>query len=178
MVGRYLARVLGAVVVAVLFVAAPISDAGQGGTVVASATGGYHWTIDEDDIFGIEVLNRKLTVNARKYADSSVGGVFTYHQVAFGEAFKFVVSVTCFEVYDGNRAKVGGVVEVSNDPTLPVGVFAWFQAIDHGEGAGAPPDESTLVGFGDEQENEDFCNSPDPPRFGPWDVIGNLQVSD
>lgn len=149
----------------------------QGGDVVASANGGYHWTIEEDDIFGIEVVNRKLTVNARKLADGSSAGVFTYHQLAFGEAFKFVFSVTCFEVYDGNRAKVGGVVEVSNDPTLPVGVFGWFQAIDNGEG-GAEPDRSTLIGFGSEAENEAFCNSPNPPNFGPWDVIGNLQVSE
>lgn len=143
---------------------------------VATASGGYHWTIEEDDIFGVEVVNRALTVNARRYADGSVGGVFQYQQVAFGEAFRFVLSVTCFNVYDGNRAKVGGVVEVSNDPTLPVGVFGWFQAIDGGEGEGADPDRSTLLGFGTEGENEAFCDSPDTPRFGPWDVTGNLQV--
>ncbi|HXV76740.1 MAG TPA: hypothetical protein VD788_10515 [Candidatus Polarisedimenticolaceae bacterium] len=143
---------------------------------VASATGGYRWTIAEDDIFGIEVTNRHLNVSARKHTDGSSSGIFVYDQVVEGESFRFVVSVTCFEVYDGNRAKVGGVVEMSNFPPLPAGVFAWFQAIDNGEGVDALPDRSTLLGFGDEAANEAFCNSPDPPRFGPWDVIGNLQV--
>ena len=79
-------------------------------------------------------------------------------------------------IYDGNRAKIGGVVEFSNDSTVPVGSFAWFQVFDNGEGAGAPPDRSSLVGFGDEAANEAFCNSPNLPRFGPWDIEGNIQV--
>ena len=54
--------------------------------------------------------------------------------------------------------------------------FAWFQAFDNGEGVGASPDQSSLVGFGDEEANEAFCNSPRLPRFGPWDVQGNVQV--
>ena len=29
---------------------------------------------------------------------------------------------------------------------------------------------------GDEAANEEFCNSPALPRFGPWDVEGNAQV--
>jgi hypothetical protein len=32
------------------------------------------------------------------------------------------------------------------------------------------------VGFGDEAANEAFCNSPNLPRFGPWDVQGELEV--
>ena len=140
-----------------------------------SANGGYHWTISEDDIFGIEVGNR-LTVNARTLADGTVSGVFTYDQQVFGQSFRFVVRVTCMNIQGGNRAKIGGVVEVSNDETLPPGVFAWFQAIDNGDGEASSPDRSTLVGFGDEAANEAFCNAPDPPRFGPWDVQGNLQV--
>jgi hypothetical protein len=79
-------------------------------------------------------------------------------------------------VYDGNRAKIGGVITVSNDPTLPPGVFAWFQVKDSGEGANALPDWSSLVGFGNEAANEAFCNSPNLPRFGPWDVQGNVRV--
>jgi hypothetical protein len=55
-------------------------------------------------------------------------------------------------------------------------VFAWFQVFDNGEGSGAPPDRSSLIGFGDEAANEAFCNSSNLPRFGPWDVEGNVQV--
>ena len=32
------------------------------------------------------------------------------------------------------------------------------------------------VGFGSEAANEAFCNSPNLPRNGPWDVDGNVQV--
>ena len=102
---------------------------------VESASGGAHWTIPLPNAFGVEVVNRTLAFNARKYADGSVSGHFEYHQVVEGEAFKFNVAVTCFNVYDGNRAKIGGVIKVSNDPTLPAGTFAWFQVFDNGEGA-------------------------------------------
>jgi hypothetical protein len=75
-----------------------------------------------------------------------------------------------------NRAKIGGIVTQSSDPTIAVGMFGWFQVFDNGEDANAPPDQSSLVGFGDEAANEAFCNSPNLPRFGPWDVQGNVQV--
>jgi hypothetical protein len=144
--------------------------------VAASANGAAHWTIPLPNPFGVEVQNRTLAFNARKYPDGSVTGRFEYHQVVEGEAFKFNVNVTCLNVYDGNRAKIGGVIEVSNDPTLPAGTYAWFQVFDNGEGINAPPDRSSLIGFGNEAANEAFCNSPALPRFGPWDVQGEVQV--
>jgi hypothetical protein len=168
------ARKLAALAAVIGLAAIPPATAGPG--VVASATGGAHWTIALPNPFGVVVENRTLAFNARKYADGTAGGRFEYHQVVEGEAFTFNVAVTCMNVYDGNRAKIGGVIEVSNDPTLPPGTFAWFQVFDDGEGAGAPPDRSSLVGFGDEAANEAFCNSPNLPRFGPWDVDGNVQV--
>ena len=69
------------------------------------------------------------------------------------------------------------MIENSNDPTLPPGGYAWFQVFDLGEGVNAPPDRSSLVGFGNEAANEAFCNSPALPRFGPWDVRGNVEVA-
>ena len=143
-----------------------------------SAVGSAHWTIELPNPFGVEVLNRTLSFNARKDAGGNATGRFEYHQieVATGATFKFNVDVTCLNVYDGNRAKIGGVIVVSNDPTLPAGGYAWFQVFDNGEGAGAPADRSSLIGFGDEAANEAFCNSPNLPRFGPWDVQGNIQV--
>jgi hypothetical protein len=152
------------------------SAAAEPGALVASANGGANWTIELPNPFGVEVWNRTLSFDARKYADGSVEGRFEYHQVVEGEAFVFNVDVTCMNVYDGSRAKIGGVIVVSNDPTLPPGVFAWFQVFDNGEGTNAPADESSLVGFGDELANEAFCNSPALPRFGPWDIHGNVQV--
>jgi hypothetical protein len=166
------------VIVAVAsLIAIPVAASDPGSPVVASASGGVHWTILLPNAFGVEVVNQPLAFNARKHADGSVDGQFEYHQIVEGEAFKFNVDVTCMSVYDGNRAKIGGVVENSSDPTLPPGTFAWFQVFDSGEGASAPPDRSSLVGFGDETANEAFCNSPNLPRFGPWDVQGNVQVS-
>ena len=154
----------------------PMTAAASDATVVAAATGSAHWTIPLPNPFDVVVWNRTLSFDVRKFADGSVSGRFEYHQIVEGEAFKFNVDVTCMNIYDGNRAKVGGVVELSSDPTEPPGVFAWFQVFDNGEGSGALPDQSSLVGFGDEAANEAFCNSPNLPRFGPWDIEGNVQV--
>jgi hypothetical protein len=155
--------------------AVPFATAGEGAPPVSSASGGVHWTIPPD-VFGIEIGNQPLAFNARKYADGSVSGQFEYHQVGGGESFNFNVDVTCMNIYDGNRAKIGGEIKNSNDPTIPPGTFAWFQVFDNSEGASSPPDRSSLVGFGNEAANEAFCNSPALPRFGPWDVQGNVQV--
>jgi len=156
--------------------AVPFATATPGEEVVASANGGVHWTIPLPNPFGVEVLNQPLAFNARKQADGSASGQFEYHQIVEGESFDFNVDVTCMNVYDGNRAKIGGVIRNSSDPTLPPGVFAWFQVFDNGEGSNAPPDRSSLIGFGNEAANEAFCNSPNLPRFGPWDVQGDVQV--
>jgi len=162
-----------AAIVAALTV--PAALAAPGGPV-ASASGGIHWTIPLPNAFGVEVVNQPLAFNARKYADGSVSGRFEYHQIVEGTSFDFHVDVTCMNVYDGDRAKIGGVVESSSDPTIPPGTFAWFQVFDNGEGPNAAPDQSSLVGFGDQAANEAFCDSPNLPRFGPWDVQGNVQV--
>ena len=102
-------------------------------------------------------------------------GHFVYRQSAGGDTVEFNVDVTCMNVY-GNRAKIGGIVTRSTDPTIDAGSYGWFQVFDNGEGANAVPDQSSLVGFGNEAANEAFCNSPNLPRFGPWDVQGNVQV--
>ncbi len=159
-------------IIAVLL-ALPATTA-AGSSVIASASGGIHWTIPLPNAFGVEVKNQPLAFNARKYADGSVSGHFTYHQIVEGESFNFGVEVTCMGLYDGNRAKIGGEIKTSNDPTLPPGTFAWFQVFDNGEGANAAPDKSSLIGFGSEAANEAFCNSPNLPRFGPWYVQGKV----
>jgi hypothetical protein len=170
------ARIVSAVVATACLLAIPV-PAAPGAATVASANGGVHWTIPLPNAFGVEVQNRTLAFDARRYADGRIGGRFEYQQVVEGVAFKFNVDVTCFVVYDGNRAKIGGVIEQSSDPTEPGGTFAWFQVFDDGEGTNAPPDRSSLVGFGDEAANEAFCSSDRLPRFGPWDVEGNVQVN-
>jgi hypothetical protein len=163
---------------------------------VQQASGGYHFLIPADfngGIFGGAVGNR-LTFHARRDADGNESGGWNYEQTDFGTAgipYTYQGSVTCFRVYDtpvlqrfpdippmmANRAKWGGPIERTTDPTVPVGTFAWFQSIDNGEGAG-PPDVSTIFGLGDEAANEAFCNSANVPNpnFGPHAVQGNIQV--
>jgi len=87
-------------------------------------TAAPHWTIPLPNPFGVVVENRTLSFNARELGDGSATGRFEYHQVVEGDAFSFNVDVTCMNVYGGNRAKIGGVIVVSNDPTLPPGTFA------------------------------------------------------
>jgi hypothetical protein len=162
---------------------------------VHQASGGYHFLIPADfngGIFGGAIDNR-VTFTARRDAEGNVSGRWTYEQTdPAGTAYIFQGSVTCFRVHDtpvlqnfpdvpamtGNRAKWGGPIERTNDPTVPVGTFAWFNSIDNGEGAHSPPDLSSIFGLGDEAANEAFCNNEAAPnpRFGPHPVEGNIQV--
>jgi hypothetical protein len=164
---------------------------------VHQASGGYHFLIPADfngGIFGGAVDNR-LTFHASRDAEGNVTGGWNYEQTDFGTAgipYTYRGSVTCFRVYDtpvlqdfpdipamtSNRAKWGGPIEQTNDPTVAVGTFAWFQSIDNGEGTTSPPDLSTIFGLGDEAANEAFCNIANVPNpnFGPHAVEGNIQV--
>jgi hypothetical protein len=170
-------RMIFALAATAVLLAIPVATASPSGSaVVESATGGVYWTIPLPNAFGVEVVSQPLAFNARKYADGTVNGHFDYHQKAGGDTVTFGVDVTCMNVYDGNRVKIGGIVTQSSDPTIAVGMYGWFQVFDNGEGANSPPDQSSLVGFGDEAANEAFCDSPNLPRFGPWDVQGDVQV--
>lgn len=145
----------------------------EAGAVVASASGGVSMTLE---VFGF-VIPQVLGFQATKFADGEVTGHINYHQIFEGERFRFNATVTCMNVYDGNRVKYGGEVVLSNDPTVPPGTFMWFQSIDNGEGPEAPPDLSTGSGFGTEAENEAFCNSPALPNpIFLAEVDGNIQV--
>lgn len=160
----------------------------------ATANGSYHFTVPADfngGIFGIEIDN-DVSFTVRQASDGTVDGRFRYVQSAGGEDFIFSGRVTCFQRYDtpvlagfpgipamlANRAKWGGLIERSNDPTIPVGRFIWFQSIDNNGDPAAPhPDLSTLSGFGDEAANEAFCASANVPNsnFGPHPV-GSGQI--
>lgn len=136
------------------------------------ASGGAHWTVPAS-LFGFEVDN-VLAFNATKSADGSVGGRIEYHQSFLGNDIRLNARVTCMEVYDGNRVKYGGVVEVSNDPDIQPGeLFIWFQGID-GKASGEP-DRSTIAGAGDDAANEAFCASPAPP-VNVFPIQGDIQV--
>lgn len=148
----------------------------SGPAVLAAANGGAHWTVPASK-FGFEIEN-KLTFNGRKKADGTVHGRIEYHQSFLGNDIRLNARMTCLEVYDGGtRVKYGGVVTVSNDPDIVPGeLFIWFQGIDRGEGAGFPPDQSTIAGAGDEAANEAFCANDAPP-VNIFDIEGNIDVS-
>ena len=173
------------------------SASSNGGGHVLNATGGYHFTIPpgwNGNIFGNATpIDNRLTFNARKDPDGSVSGWYDYVQTFEGVDFKFSGPVTCLGIYDTpplvgfpevpaltqNRAKWGGRVDKSNDPTVPVGTFIWFASIDNGEGANGWADASTLPSFGSEAINNLFCASTrvPNPNFGPHRLGGgNIQV--
>jgi hypothetical protein len=159
--------------------------------VPLNAQGSYRFFIPADfngGIFGVDIDNA-VVFSAHRTGNGDIRGHFHYTQTALGQDFIFSGTVTCFQVYDtpvlqrfpgipamvGNRAKWGGVILESNDPTIPAGGFIWFQSIDNG----AFPDLSTLSGFGNEAANEAFCASANVPNpnFGPHAVNqGNIVV--
>jgi len=109
-----------------------------------------------------------------------VHGLYRASEALEGSTFHYSGRLTCAGVYDfngltGNRAKVGGVIDATDDTSVTVGSFIWWQAIDNRK---LPrPDQSTFPGFGDQAANEAFCDSSNPPRFGPFDVVrGNIVV--
>jgi hypothetical protein len=169
------ARILFAAVALAGLLAVPVATAHHPDRdVVGKSKGDVEWTIPPD-VFGAEVGN-DLEFKARKHADGSASGKIHYIQTFQGESFEFRIDVTCLEFYDGNRAKLGGVITWSNDATVPAGRYGWFQAFDLGKRKHDPADRSSLLGLGDEAANEAFCNSPNLPRFGPWDVKGQIKV--
>jgi hypothetical protein len=134
------------------------------GAPVASASGGGHWFLTLPAEFGLPPIEQVLGFTARKSADGSVGGQIEYQQRFLDFQLRFKATVTCMNVYDGNRVKYGGLITSSNDPDFPAGGYMWFQGIDNGEGGSASMDQSTGSGFGDEAANEAFCNTSTPPN--------------
>lgn len=167
----------------------PRTGAAARGFVRLEAIGTYRFVIPADfngGIFGTEIDNRVSFVALRR-SSGEVTGRFHYVQTADGASATFSGRVTCLAIYDtpvlqrfenipamtGNRAKWGGIIEQSDDPSQPPGRYIWFQSIDNGHRHhGGITDLSTLSGFGDAAANEAFCASPNipNPNFGPHAV--------
>jgi hypothetical protein len=115
-----------------------------GAGVVASVNGsGHHVRVGAD---GEELTT--LAFSAKRRADGGTSGQWEYHFRAAG--FSMHGAVTCLSI-SGNQAWVGGFITkvLSPDPADQelVGVEMWWRSIDNGEGAGAPPDQTTGLGF-------------------------------
>ena len=132
-------------------------------------------------VFGTttDVVGRFLFVAVRD-GSGGVRGLYRVSESLEGSTFHYSGRLTCAGIYDfngltGNRAKVGGVIDATDDSSVATGSFIWWQAIDGRKLHG--PDQSTFPGFGDEAANEAFCGSSTPPRFGPFDVArGDILV--
>ncbi|HYN07226.1 MAG TPA: hypothetical protein VES67_07530 [Vicinamibacterales bacterium] len=93
--------------------------------------------------------------NAVETGNGGAVGQLHYSLLFQGLPVEFYGRVTCFAVDSINhRAWIGGVItgNLSEHPsyTTPrtqVGRDIWFRVVDYGEGAGAPADRSTFVGF-------------------------------
>jgi hypothetical protein len=144
------------------------------GNTAASASGASHFTLH--GVFGLQTLELKsFTFAAKLESDGSVVGQYSYRDVEDGVPFDASGPITCL-VVQANHAWLGGVVEDSNDPTY-VGQESWFQVLDNGEGAHAPPDVTTLLGVSPVPGSaQSYCDAAPSPRF-PWPVAhGNIQV--
>jgi len=163
------------VALAALCVALATGTAAYGdGSTAASASGASHLTLH--DVFGLQTLVlQTFTFEANLQTDGSVSGQYHYRDLEDGVPFDASGPVTCFVVH-GNHAWLGGTITASNDPTY-VGQDSWFQVIDNGEGANAPPDITTLLGASDVPGTaQAYCDAAPNPRF-PWPVEdGNIQV--
>jgi hypothetical protein len=159
------------------------SAASNAPDVVAAASGGANWDLGGLDLDGDgdeDPVGNVLAFNAVRYADGSVGGQIEYQQSGLGESFRFHGTVTCIGVYDGNRARFGGVITRSDDATVPVGVYMWFTVVDNGNGGSGVPDRSSIFGLGNNAANEAFCASSalPNPRFSADITSGDIRVSD
>ena len=164
-------RVLTVLAAAGVLATAAAAVAGGNG-VVASANGDYAFSGPQ---VGTTLEVGPFTWNVRVKADGSVSGRFDYTQVRNGGAPLSVSGRLNCAFFDGDHVWVGGVIEASSNASL-VGLDAWFQARDNGEGANAPADMSTPIGAGAAPAAQQYCDDHPPAQF-PFDLDeGNVQV--
>ena len=168
------ARVLLAVCAAVALAGVLTGLAGADSKrVVASANGGSVWDIE--NMFGLELIEvQPFTFTARVFEDGSVAGSYLYRTVDDGVPFFASGPLTC-AVIAADRGWFGGTIESSSEPSLE-GLDMWFQVQDNGEGAGAPPDMSTLIGAGGPGTAQEYCDEAPPVRFPFLIEAGNIQI--
>jgi len=145
------------------------------------ARGDYATTV-APDVFGtVQPIQARFRFDAHKESGGAVSGWYAVEEYVDGTTYHYRGTFTCFGVYDfngltGNRAKVGGILTSSDDPTSPVGSYLWWQAIDNHGSSPHLADQTTLAGGGDDAANEAFCASSAVPKFGPFGARGELTV--
>lgn len=150
------------------------ANTAQANSVVASASGNSQFEIH--DMFGFELIDvRTFAFNVQKRADGTVTGRYEHRSFDDGEQFYVRGPLTCLNV-DGGRAWVGGIIEDSSLPPV-IGWEMWFQVEDNGQGAGDPPDWSTLVGASPAAGSaQEYCDDAPDVNF-PFNIEhGNIRV--
>lgn len=114
-------------------------------------------------------------VSAIRHRDGSVSGEFEEYSEQEGGQ-RIHATVVCFTVA-GNAARLAARLDKSNVSFGPVGSYVIWSVIDNGNGAKAPPDETTDIYFGaDERVAMYHCSIGAPlAPFYP-SLRGNLQV--
>ena len=160
----------------ILLAALPALAAGNG--IVESVTGSSHMTVPLsvfDPSLEGDAEMRTLSYNALRHANGDVKGQYQYYVAVQGVADTVHGTVICFKV-EGNRAWIGATVDKTTDPTI-VGLYSWWQVEDNGQGAKAPADRTTFLGFGTLAQTIEYCEGPDPNFIFDIDH-GNIQVRD
>jgi hypothetical protein len=124
------------------------------GGIVASTTGGGVAELPPG--FGL----LRFSFAAHQHAKGKALGTFRQYREREGLTIDFHGEVTCVTTApdplnpQSRRAWVGGVVTENNSthpafqtPVHQVGEDVWFRVVDNGEGSGAPPDRTTVLGF-------------------------------
>jgi hypothetical protein len=121
-----------------------------------------------------------FTFAAVRGADGQATGRWEYHFRVAG--FRVHGRVTCLSVA-GNEAWIGGVVErvVTDIPDFEslAGLEMWWRSTDNGEGAGAPADVTTGLGFGfpgSAITAESWCRDQPAVLTAREIATGNIQI--
>jgi len=117
----------------------------------------------------------RYSLSAIRQSDGSVNGEFEEFSEQEGGQ-RIHARVYCFTV-TGNSARLAARIDQTNVSFGPVGSYVVWSLRDNGEGANAPPDETTDIFFGGTQAQADtHCRIGFPlaPYFP--SIRGNLQV--
>ena len=105
------------------------------GAVVQSVTGAGNFTIDGNF--------RTFAFTARRHADGTVSGAWERVNHLNESQTKSNGRVTCFTIFGGNQARLGGFATSGLFSTPPNNEVAWRVA-DNSEGANSPADQISL----------------------------------
>lgn len=161
--------------------------AAPGGGIIYSTTGEGRSQVTSPPL---AVGIAEWSLAAHQHADGRALGEFRMTRMRAGFVVDFSGIVTCVSVDPvNNRAWIGGVVTEnrSNDPVHTGAIHqpgrdVWFRVVDNGEGAGAAPDRSSVLGF---QGAAGIITSAEYCATKPWTagdvnafevVDGNIQV--